>query len=310
MLPFLLSRQWRLPKVIWGLLILEFPFTVANLAIFGIAAPNLYRTILWQEGGTHGYNSDPSTVLYAYANYRPVKVPLVWSNFQTQFNLVVGVFSMFIYLTKFTMFIVHVFWPIFSLIIHLVLVALWAVSIHAQTAPDTIDKRRVNNGPPWYITKSCSVSSTKTIKGYCEQAKAGFAVSVVMLVIFAVHAIISILSLRPSAEARIAHAAKRAEKKAEKEKLEELERSPYDNEMTAEEQWQHMWELQQLPRTPGTATFAPMTPRTRAFGALEGNGAGGGGRGVQWGGRETKPVSPVEEEVYPWYEGRGKGTAV
>ena len=52
--------------------------------------------------------------------------------------------------------------------------------------------------------------------------------------------------------------------------------------MTAEQQWQHMWELQQLPRTPGTAnpmTFSnsnsnsnkmPVTPRTRAFGDLEG----------------------------------------
>lgn len=52
--------------------------------------------------------------------------------------------------------------------------------------------------------------------------------------------------------------------------------------MTAEQQWQHMWELQQLPRTPGTAnpmTFnnsnsnsnkMPVTPRTRAFGDLEG----------------------------------------
>jgi hypothetical protein len=88
---------------------------------------------------------------------------------------------MFIYLVKFTMFIVHVFWPIFSLIVHLLLVALWAVSIHAQTAPDTIDPKRTNNGPPWYITKSCSVSSTNTIKGYCEQAKAAFAVSVLML---------------------------------------------------------------------------------------------------------------------------------
>jgi hypothetical protein len=40
--------------------------------------------------------------------------------------------------------------------------------------------------------------------------------------------------------------------------------------MTAEEQWQHMWELQQLPRTPGTATGTapwskvPATPRTAA----------------------------------------------
>ena len=99
----------------------------------------------------------------------------------TQYNLVIGVLSMFIYLTKFTMFIVHVFYPIISLFTHLLLVALWAVSVHVQTAPDTIDPKRVNNGAPWYITKSCSISSTKQIEGYCEQAKSAFAVSVVML---------------------------------------------------------------------------------------------------------------------------------
>lgn len=75
-----IPRQWRMPKWVYGLMILEFPFTVANLALFGIASPNLYRTILWSEGGKLGFNSDPKTVLYAAANYRPVKIPVVWSN--------------------------------------------------------------------------------------------------------------------------------------------------------------------------------------------------------------------------------------
>lgn len=75
---FFLPRQWRLPHVVMFLMIFEFPFTVANLALFGIASPNLYRTILWREGGRRGFNSDPSTVVYAYANYKPVAVPLVW----------------------------------------------------------------------------------------------------------------------------------------------------------------------------------------------------------------------------------------
>lgn len=61
-------------------MIFELPFTVANLALFGIASPNLYRTILWSKGGELGFNSSPSTILYAYANYRPVETPLVWSS--------------------------------------------------------------------------------------------------------------------------------------------------------------------------------------------------------------------------------------
>jgi hypothetical protein len=75
-----IPRKWRLHKVVWALILLEFPFTVANLALFGIASPNLYRTILWAEGGRRGFNSDPSTVLYAAANYKPVKTPMVWSS--------------------------------------------------------------------------------------------------------------------------------------------------------------------------------------------------------------------------------------
>lgn len=62
-----------------GLFALEFPFTVAALALFGIAAPDTYRTILWNEGGLHGWNSNPSEVLYAAANYRKLTIPMVWT---------------------------------------------------------------------------------------------------------------------------------------------------------------------------------------------------------------------------------------
>lgn len=76
---FFISRTWRTRKLMLGLLLLEFALTVPVLTLFGIANPNLYRTKLWQEGGDLGYNSAPNTVLYAMANYRPVKTPLVWS---------------------------------------------------------------------------------------------------------------------------------------------------------------------------------------------------------------------------------------
>jgi len=99
----------------------------------------------------------------------------------TQFNLVISVLTMFFYLTKFTMFITHVLYPILSLIVHLVLVGLWSYSVYLQTAPDTIDPERINNGAPWYITKSCDISSTKLVKGYCMQAKSAFAVTIIML---------------------------------------------------------------------------------------------------------------------------------
>ena len=146
----------------------------------------------------------------------------------------------------------------------------------------------------------------------------------------------------PTADARAAHETRQAEKRAEKEKW--ASTPDGSNEMTAEEQWQHMWELQQLPRTPGTANAmylkSPMTPRTRAFGDLEGGHGGysqqefkphpswvahahgqtqGGGTGQSWyGGRaeeggfvkvqQVSPVAEQDENPYEFgYEGKGKG---
>jgi|TARA_R110002003_G_scaffold122_1_gene11014 hypothetical protein len=88
--------------------------------------------------------------------------------------------------------------------------------------------------------------------------------------------------------------------------------------MTAEEQWQHMWELQQLPRTPGLGAGmkSAMTPRTQTFNDLEGGyysnmpqghaGYYGGGGGVT-----VQAISPVAEQDEYVHEGKGKqhGTA-
>ncbi|OSS46262.1 hypothetical protein B5807_08275 [Epicoccum nigrum] len=280
---FFIPREWRLARYVWFLILFEFPFTVANLALFGIASPNLYRTILWNEGGKMGFNSDTSTIVYAYANYKPVKTPLVWSGFNTQYHLVIGVVCMFFYLIKVTMWLLHVFLPIFSVLLHIPLLAIWAYGIHIQTSPDTIDPKRINNGAPWYITKNCNIVEDATVQKYCMQAKSSFAVSCIMLSIYALFLALSLYSLYPTAPARDAHRTRQAEKAAEKEKWNDYTPDG-TNEMTAEQQWQHMWELQQLPRTPGTAnpmTFStantntntgkmPVTPRTRAFGDLEG----------------------------------------
>lgn len=59
--------------------LVEFAFTVPLLALFGIAAPDLYRTKLWQDGSDNGFNSNPNEILYAYANYRPIHIPTVWA---------------------------------------------------------------------------------------------------------------------------------------------------------------------------------------------------------------------------------------
>ena len=75
----LFSRHWKAPKVLISFFVIEFPLTVAALALFGIASPDTYRTALWAEGAQHGWNSNPNEILYAAANYRSLTVPMVWS---------------------------------------------------------------------------------------------------------------------------------------------------------------------------------------------------------------------------------------
>ncbi|KAL8636961.1 MAG: hypothetical protein Q9226_009181, partial [Calogaya cf. arnoldii] len=51
-----IPRQWKFPKVIVYLFVIELVIEVAALALYGIAQPDLYRTRLWKEGSDHGWN--------------------------------------------------------------------------------------------------------------------------------------------------------------------------------------------------------------------------------------------------------------
>jgi hypothetical protein len=79
------------------------------------------------------------------------------------------------------MLLLSVFVPLLSVCLHGVLVGLYAYSVYGQTSPDLIDSAHRVNGPPWYITKSCDVAKDKRLVGYCQQAKASFAVTVILL---------------------------------------------------------------------------------------------------------------------------------
>jgi hypothetical protein len=67
--------------VLYWLMAMELAGTVAVLALFGVAEPNLFRTKLWQVGYDNHFNSSPKQVLYAYANHRPIPTTaFVWSS--------------------------------------------------------------------------------------------------------------------------------------------------------------------------------------------------------------------------------------
>lgn len=199
---FFITRHWRYANLMYGLFVVEFLLIVAVLTLFGIADPNTYRTKLWQNGADKGFNSDPSIVLYSYANYRPINTPVVWSqlyvllhaciayqvvqaaykylNSTTTFNVVASVLGMFILLVKVVLFVMHLFLPLLSLLVHCLMLALFAVSLRNQSAPDMSDPDNPSPGLPWYMSKGCSYA-TPSNKGYCMQARASFGVTCTMV---------------------------------------------------------------------------------------------------------------------------------
>lgn len=154
------------------------------------------------------------------------------------------------------MYIVHVFPPLLSLITHLVLTALYAVSVNYQSGPDTTDPKHPQHGAPWYIIKSCSVTKHHSNIGYCQQAKAAFAATVVMMGLFALHSIYAAVSCYPTASQRATHRIKCEEKAAQEIDESEL-RTP-----------EGVFKVPQTPASP--SGLSPMTPRTLAFNRLDG----------------------------------------
>ena len=98
----------------------------------------------------------------------------------TNWNVVISVLSLFILLVESILFVVKLFYPLLSLIVHVILTALWAVSVYGQAGPDKADPERPSS-TPWYLRKSCSVAREPSNVQYCQQAKATFAVTVLML---------------------------------------------------------------------------------------------------------------------------------
>lgn len=250
-----LQRRWKWPKVLIALMVIELAGTVPALALFGIASPNLYRTKLWRIGSDNGFNSSPLQVLYAYANYRPIpKIPFVWSQSLTDFNVAVSVLSMFVLLVKAAMFLLHIWYPILSTLANLPIVVLWAVSVYGQMGPDHSDPKHPSN-IAWYLTKSCSYARPSGNYGYCLQAKGSFAVSVVMLAIFFFNLLLGIWSLIPTASQRA----------ASKVGIDDMQtkHSPLSDNSDRE------WEMKRVLPTTNATPAQPYTPRTLAFNTLD-----------------------------------------
>lgn len=268
------QSQWKWPRVLIALMVIELAGTIPALALFGIASPDLYRTKMWQIGSDNGFNSSPLQILYAYANYRPLpKTPFVWSQSLTDFNVAVSVLSMFILLVKCSMFILHIWYPILGTVSNLAIVVLWTVSMYGQMGPDHSDPKYPSN-VAWYIRKSCSYARPSGAYGYCMQAKGAYAVTVVMLVVFLGNFLLGVYSLIPTA----------AQRAANRIAIDDMQtkHSPLSPDSTSDKEWE--MKRMNFPATP----VAPYTPRTLAFNTLDrqlplrAQASGGNGMGTRW----------------------------
>lgn len=172
-----------------------------------------------------------------------------------------SVLSMFIMLVKGIMYMLHVLPPIVSAVIHAILVILYSVAVAWQASPDLTDPRHPQRGPPWYITKSCSVCYNKSNIGYCKQAKATFACFVAMLGVFGIFFILSAWSCIPSKAQKVEYAEKKEQKRQKKLRWAQLDQpDPRAVDLDL-----------QAPDTPGIQLgMSPQTPRTLAFNTLGG----------------------------------------
>ncbi|KAJ5109108.1 hypothetical protein N7456_005783 [Penicillium angulare] len=265
-----MPRKWRDRKLMFYTMAAEIPFCITVLTLTGIASHNTYTSLLWADGYKNGFNSSPDESLYAAANYRPYKAPLVWSSFLTDFNLVIGVLSVFFLLVKIPLHSLHLLLPPVAATINGGSVVIYAFAARYQAGPDMSDPTHPQPGPPWYITKSCSVAASKSNIGFCMQAKSLFAVCIILTLIYTFEFFVSVRSCFITNAERDEILEAREDKRVEREFEEEVLKSPF-----------YATTPGLVPRTPGFPPFVaqpagtggvggvyPFTPRHLAFNRL------------------------------------------
>ncbi|CBF75790.1 hypothetical protein AN3606.2 [Aspergillus nidulans FGSC A4] len=171
--------------------------------------------------------------------------------------------------------ILGILYPIVLGIVQTGLIVVYCVSAAWQAGSDTSDPDHRQSGAPWYITKNCNVAHDSGNVTYCQQAKALFAFTILIIVLYTVELGIAIQNCFITEEER----AERDEEREEKETMKAYEdmilKSPTMIPMTPSA----------IPMTPGpggtataTAQFprSPMpvvTPRSLAFNRLDSNDA-------------------------------------
>ncbi|KAB2109567.1 hypothetical protein AG0111_0g1842 [Alternaria gaisen] len=166
-----------------GATLFDLILAIVILSLFATVYPDRFRTVLWQEGGTKGWNSDPHQRVYDYANYRKSPpIPLIWDESCTLCNLCIAIVTLFIWVVRFSIMSfskqVLDFYATITInaLYDVLLAGLWIYSACLQDLGDFSDPKHISLRP-WYLERGCSEASLSTRYG-CELMRCSYGLSV------------------------------------------------------------------------------------------------------------------------------------
>lgn len=194
------SSSSNMARLVTATLVVEVCLALLATALFGFAYPNRFRTRLWFNGGVEGWNSNPKSRIYYYANHRePPAIPLIWTQRQvhsrpslgplgvgakavltfaqrlTNSNLAIAIFTLTVAVSRGLLFRLGYIYQFVSIGYDSLLCALWAYSVASQASADFSDPEHPSPHP-WYLTRGCGAGWSTNL-GVCRTAQASFVVS-------------------------------------------------------------------------------------------------------------------------------------
>jgi hypothetical protein len=107
---------------------------------------------------------------------------LTWYRSLTDFNVAISIISLFFLLVKLITFIMKIWFPIVSTLIHFSLVALYAVSVYGLVGPDYADARYPAPAA-WYLRYGCDMARPYGSYTSCQVAQSSLFLALYMLLV-------------------------------------------------------------------------------------------------------------------------------
>ncbi|EUC40787.1 hypothetical protein COCMIDRAFT_107864 [Bipolaris oryzae ATCC 44560] len=160
------------PLLFSSVMLVDLVLALTLTSLFASAYPDRFRTALWQNGGSEGWNSDPQQRVYDYANYRD----------STVFHLVIAAITLFVWIVRFQVnclsgYVLDLHASIMTNAMYdMLLVGLYASSTAMQNSGDFSDPEHISLRP-WYLERGCEDAWKRTWGG-CEVMRVSYGLTI------------------------------------------------------------------------------------------------------------------------------------